>query len=368
VINVFVKGPIMVDRSRQRRQIRGFTLIELLVVIAIIALLVALLLPAVQQAREAARRSQCTNNLKQIGLALHNYHDQYKLFPPGQVNAVFQGGTTAGSAQYASPQEPTLGQMTFANGSGTPGWHCTSWMLFLLPAIDQATLFNNWNFNYNVLYNGSVPTVLNAGTGPVTIYPAQTDIPVFYCPSRRSNMLTNQYINIFRVNQNWTLGGNDYGGCAGSGQVFFDQQRATFYLSQAQLSNNPNVTNPPAPLHVGVFGVNSNVGIRDITDGSSNVLAAGEVMRLNYFPNAPNNVNNILQSSDGWSWGGPATMFSTRGGVNKGFHYDTPGSSHSGGALFLLADGSVKMINQSVNQIVFANLGNIANGVPVSDY
>lgn len=358
----------MLNVERNRRRLRGFTLIELLVVIAIIAILIALLLPAVQQAREAARRSQCQNNLKQIGLALQNYHDQHKLFPPGQVAAVFQGGTAAGGAQYASPAEATQGSMTFATGAGTPGWHGTSWMLFILPMMDQTSIYNTWNFNYNVLYNGSVPTILNAGTGPVTVIPAQTDIQGFYCPTRRTNAKTNEYVNIFRVNQNWTLGGNDYAGCGGSGQLFFDQQRATFYLTPAQMANNPTANNPPNPLHAGVFGVNSNTNLRDVSDGSSNVIAAGEVMRLNFLPNAPGNVNNILQSNDGWAWGGPATLFSTRFGVNKGVHYDNAGSAHVGLAQFVFADGSVRSISQNINLITFANLGNMANGVPVSDF
>lgn len=356
--------------QRQRRHMTGFTLIELLVVIAIIAILVALLLPAVQQAREAARRSQCQNNLKQIGLALQNYHDQFKVFPPGQISSLYLGGTNVGSAQYASPVEATNGTTTFNPGSGTPGVHGTSWMLFLLPQIDQAGIYNLWNFNYNVLYNGTVPTILNQGTGPVTIYPAQTDIPVFYCPSRRASMLTNQYTNIFRVvPQTWTQGGNDYGGCGGSGQLFFDQQRATYHLSQAQMQNAPLGTSPPTPLHLGVFYVNSNTNIRDVTDGTSNVMAAGEVARLNAFPTAVGNVNNILQSSDGWSWGGPATLFSTRsGGPNKGIHFDNSGSSHPGLAQFVFVDGSVHSISQNVNLTVFMNLGNVANGIPVSDY
>jgi prepilin-type N-terminal cleavage/methylation domain-containing protein len=358
----------MVNVVRRRRG-SGFTLIELLVVIAIIAILVALLLPAVQQAREAARKSQCQNNLKQLGLALQNYHDQYLLFPPGQVASIFLGSNVAGSAQYASPTEAQLATTTYTVGAGAPGVHGQSWMLFILPQIDQATIYNQWNFNFNVMYNGSVPVILNAGTGPVTLYPAQTEIPTFYCPSRRNNALTNQYINIFRVNQNWTGGGNDYGGCAGSGQPFFDQQQhATFFLSQAQLANKPLGNNPPAPLHAGVFGVNSNTNMRDISDGTSNVIAAGEVMRLNTIPSLPNNINGMLQSSDGWAWGGAATMFSNRLGINKGLHYDNPGSSHPGCAQFVFADGSVHLINQNVNLTVFMNLGNIANGIPVSGY
>ncbi|MDB5389356.1 MAG: putative major pilin subunit [Planctomycetaceae bacterium] len=352
----------MLNSVRQQRRVTGFTLIELLVVIAIIAVLVALLLPAVQQAREAARRSQCQNNLKQIGLALQNYHDKYRVFPPGQVSALLLGGTAVGSAQYASPVE------ALAAPAGALGLHGTSWMLFILPEIDQATIYNQWLFSYNVMYNGSVPVVLNAGTGPVTLFPAQTEILTFYCPSRRTNALTNQYINVFRANQNWTGGGNDYAGCAGSGQVFFDSLRATFFLSSAQLSANPGGVNPPAPFHAGIFGVNSNTNMRDVSDGTSNVIAAGEVMRLNNFPGVGNNINNILQSSDGWAWGGPATMFSTRFGVNKGIHYDNSGSSHPGLAQFVFVDGSVHSINQNVNLTTFANLGNMANNVPVSDY
>ena len=355
----------MLNIARKRRQLRGFTLIELLVVIAIIAVLIALLLPAVQQAREAARRSQCHNNLKQLGLALQNYHDLHKMFPPGQICSTFLGGVQAGGAQYASPQEATAG----AVGAGAAALHGTSWMVFILPQIDQKTIYDQWNFNFNVMTNGTVPIILNQGTGPVTLYPAQTEIPVYYCPTRRADMKTKEYVNIFRVSQtNWTGGGNDYGGCAGSGQVFLDSQRATFHLSSQQLAANPLGFNPPTPLHSGVFYVNSNTNLRDITDGSSNVIAAGEMMRLNSFLGAPNNVNSILQSSDGWAWGGPATMFSARFGINKGVHYDNAGSSHPGLAQFVLADGSVRSISQNVNQTVFANLGNIANGIPVSDY
>jgi prepilin-type N-terminal cleavage/methylation domain-containing protein/prepilin-type processing-associated H-X9-DG protein len=352
----------MLNGIPQQRRVRGFTLIELLVVIAIIAVLVALLLPAVQQAREAARRTQCQNNLKQIGLALQTYHDQAKMFPPGQINSILLGGTAAGSAQYASPLEAQTAP------ASSMGLHGTSWMLFILPMIDQATIYNQWNFSFNVNSNGSVPVILNAGTGPVTLYPAQTEIPAFYCPTRRTNALTNQYVNVFRVQQQWTGGGNDYAGCGGSGIIFLDQQRATFYLSSAQLQSNPGGINPPAPMHAGIFGVNSNTNIRDVTDGTSNVIAAGEAPRLNNFPGVGLNVNGILQSNDGWAWGGPSTMFTAYYGVNKGLHYSGAGSSHPGVAQFAFVDGSVHSINQNVNQTVFANLGNMANGIPVSDY
>lgn len=98
----------------------GFTLIELLVVIAIIAVLIALLLPAVQQAREAARRTQCRNNLKQLGLALHNYHDQHNVFPTGSAGSYTTGGTVD---------------------------RRSSWALSLLPFVDQANFYNKFNLN-----------------------------------------------------------------------------------------------------------------------------------------------------------------------------------------------------------------------------
>ena len=107
---------------------RGFTLVELLVVIAIIGLLVGLLLPAVQAVREAARRSQCTNNLKQIGLALQNYHDSQGVFPPGYIDR---------NPNPASTPDNDLG----------PGW---GWAAFLLPYLEQGNLYNQINFSQGV--------------------------------------------------------------------------------------------------------------------------------------------------------------------------------------------------------------------------
>jgi prepilin-type processing-associated H-X9-DG protein len=171
--------------------------------------------------------------------------------------------------------------------------------------------------------------------------------------------------NCFRVDLNWTGGGNDYGGCGGSGVLFNDNDnRATYDLLPGQLANYPTTSLLPAGIHRGVFYVNSNTRISDVADGTSQVIMVGEVMRMNGL--FQQNVNPLLISSDGWAWGGAATMFSCRFGVNKGVHYDNPGSNHPGGvAQFLFCDGSVHPLNQQLNLTVFQNLGNVANGMAV---
>src|SRR5690348_4004442 len=143
---------------RRARARRAFTLIELLVVIAIIAVLIALLLPAVQQAREAARRAQCKNSLKQLGLALHNYHDVYNVFPFGQ------GGTN--------------------NGSGSSNQNVLSGVVMLLPYLDQTPLWNQISSGGTF----ATGTYLPMGPNPQNwdVYPPWTiQIPVLRCPSDR---------------------------------------------------------------------------------------------------------------------------------------------------------------------------------------
>ena len=147
----------MNNNSRSRRR-RGFTLIELLVVIAIIAVLISLLLPAVQQAREAARRTQCRSNLKQIGLALHNYHDQYQVFPPGNG---------------LSSQSPDAGysvDLTTTNRAAAYGW-----ATYILPQLDQANLYNQLGVS-----NLELCLLMQQATlRPLT----QTVLRVYRCPT-----------------------------------------------------------------------------------------------------------------------------------------------------------------------------------------
>ncbi len=138
----------------------GFTLIELLVVIAIIAILIALLLPAVQQAREAARRTQCKNNLKQLGLALHNYHDVMKQFPPGFVDQLSSAATASGAAVAATTQDGNWG-----------------WGSYTLPYIDQAPLYNLLNVGNRTLLQAANDTTNGGRRG------LQTPLEAFRCPS-----------------------------------------------------------------------------------------------------------------------------------------------------------------------------------------
>lgn len=363
-----------------RHRIRGFTLIELLVVIAVIATLVALLLPAVQRAREAARRSQCQNNLKQIALALHNYHDAHKVLPPGQINNTFLADTIG---RYANPNEARTFQ---PRGQNIQGWHGTSWMLHILPMLDQAAVYNSWNFSDNVRTNGDIGTQLPPPDLAIT-FPPKIDIKVFYCPTRRGEMKANStYSFCDRIDvQNpgtliWAQGGNDYAGCSGSGITFRDNvnnvfDRQTYWLTPAQLAatvtsvttvNGQLFSTSPYtqyPNNVGIFGVNSATALRDISDGTTNVIMVSE--RRIFTQLAPTNQQN-LRSNDGWAWGGPATMFSARQSPHTGLYFDEADSPHEQMVQVALADGSVRPISVNIDLRTWQNLGNMAQGSPIT--
>ena len=197
---------------------RGFTLIELLVVIAMIAILVGLLLPAVQAVREAARRAQCSNNLKQIGLAMHNYHGSRNTFPPGYVTAV---SATAPGAELG------------------PGW---GWGALILAELEQKPIYDGVNFNLQLTDPGS-QTVRT------------TNISVYLCPS-------NAFTGPITLKN-------------ASGTVLVSDLSASQYVAsvgQFEPDDSPATNN-------GVYYRNSRISLCDITDGSSLTLMAGERSR-----------------------------------------------------------------------------------------
>jgi len=328
------------------RRAKAFTLVELLVVITIIGILISLLLPAVQAAREAARRIQCANQLKQIGLALHNYVQANKVFPPGAIS-----GTTDSDGVFTDTSD------CWTNAAAGNGAHGTSLLLRILPQMELDNAFAQWNFGTSV--TGNTKT-------------AMLDIKSFYCPSRRTAFRTGidnrtTPTNMTLTGTSWTGGGTDYGGCAGrlawpvgtNHEMPYDDGTTTSYVDRW-----------------GIFGqLNKSASFSSIRDGTSNTLMIGELQRITIITSSTANSNTKpyagpYLSHEGWAVGGDATLFTTaeayaiRGSMlplNNGY-FASPGGEHGGMANFGLADGSVRTINNSINANVFGLLGSMADG------
>jgi len=317
----------------QKHRLRGFTLIELLVVIAIIAILISLLLPAVQQAREAARRTQCKNNLKQLGLAMHNYESTYTMFPPSRINL----------------SGPTFQQ---------------TWNVMILPYIEQANMYAQYNFNLNWF---------NIANDPMTT----TQLPAFVCPSTpgsRPLPTSALYSALTSASRTDTpiWGYTDYGS--------INAVRNAFIVASGGASINTR--DAMGGLGRGPGGTR----IRDITDGTSNtILIAEDAGRpAQYIGSRKGNnprVGNIAFGTpfvaDGWGWADINGGFSVDGANTAGVQNSTSGSGtptivgtcsmnctndselysfHTGGVQALLADGSVRFLSENMSGLTLAGL------------
>ncbi len=298
----------------QRSQKHGFTLIELLVVIAIIAILIALLLPAVQQAREAARRSACKNNMKQIGLALHNYHDVHRTFPPSYVYS--------DDNNNGSDADPDGGGTAANADSGVR----LGWQTYLLPFMDQAPLYKA----IGVETGGYATDWNQAALANPTTTSFITVLPAYICPS------------------------DAHGGVNTKVKV-----AATVSVGKSNYGANRLV----------MFG-NSKVKIRDFTDGTSNTFLSGE-------RDATNLTGGIWAghwefSTTNWNAQPIEAFVSSVYLINDAststIRNNTFGSLHVGGAHFVFADGRVRFLSENIDSGTYVDLSIHNDGNPLGEY
>lgn len=326
-----------------RRRQRAFTLIELLVVIAIIAVLIALLLPAVQQAREAARRTQCKNNLKQLGLALHNYHDTFLRFPAAMWFSNFPTGNLIGYQQ--------------SNGATQ---HGPSWLVTMLPYFDQAPLYNQVNFSRSM-------------GDPANAAVVSQNLPAVQCPSDPYSNAGNKFQDTGNMGPNlWGRGNYAANGYGASG---------TGNWGTIQIRDR------------GPLGINGWGGINAVTDGTSNTVASWEVRAgvtsgdvrgtwaagRGTFTLQCNNTGGGLQTgdcngiNDGKDGGDDVLACNSQSNQKMGCWNGGDGqvgakSLHVGGVHALLCDGTVRFINQNLDGVTHQRIIAQGDGNPTGDF
>jgi prepilin-type N-terminal cleavage/methylation domain-containing protein/prepilin-type processing-associated H-X9-DG protein len=340
---------------------RAFTLIELLVVIAIIAILIALLLPAVQSAREAARRTQCVNNLKQIGLAIHNYEGSIRSYPLGTIAAPW-------------PSDPNLSQGNYRWGA----------LACLTPFLEQSGIFNSLNFSFP-LYGESVP-VLSSQVYPANTSVVNTMVGMFLCPSDNMQRLTTADGFLGGVGRQFAP--TNYQFCAGSGSSGGDVTIADGVFREDLVTRNQDVidglsnTAFASESILGIGGVRTivvgtvipdpNVMFASVTwEGSAiaSVTASSCLSPVSYSP------NRLFTWADGSLSQGLYNHYYPPNspyldcivgisGVNDG--WKAARSRHPGGANVLFGDGSVHFVKNSISVIVWMGLGTRAGGEVVS--
>ncbi|HEY4310968.1 MAG TPA: DUF1559 domain-containing protein [Pirellulales bacterium] len=338
----------MIHRINKKLTPSGFTLVELLVVIAIIGLLVGLLLPAVQAARETARRTQCTNNLKQIGLALQNYHDSQRFFPPG----------------YIDRNTPPVNTPDLDLG---PGW---GWAAFLLPYLEQGNTSSQIDFSQGV------------GLGP-NVAVSQMSLPFYQCP-------TDPLQDPFAIYDNTmtapiaTVAHGNYVGCNGWEECFWNSGGA----GTGSGSGADGLIGGAGPQGNGLFFRNSRYTIANVTDGLSGTIIVGERssdhspstwtgavtgglcpawmagQTPNSAPPGPaydnTDYNEALVLAHGNATHVPSADFPI-------FDPDVFYSMHAGkGANFLFGDGSVRFLTSGIDPMTYQYLCTIAGGEPTT--
>ena len=327
-------------KSSSRLPDRGFTLIELLVVIAIIAVLIALLLPAVQAAREAARRSQCVNNMKQLGLAMHNYHDSLGTFPIGAmgVRSLASGGKYPDGTAVANARR--------------------TWVPMLLPYIEQGVMANAYNFS--IIFNSAINTTAELAL-----------INVMSCPSDP---------NLGSIEQSPAR--RQYNYCVNWGNTTWYQNMTTTY--NPTIGIYPPGTTQSVPFLGAPFTMDRSFGIQSITDGTSNTLLMAEV-RIGA------DIVGGTQDHRGDVWNDdyqcamftafipPNSPFSDYLSADCNYPYQTnppcvakapyfsaARSYHSGGVNALMADGHVQFFKNSIAYTTWRMLSSSQGGEVLS--
>lgn len=340
---------------------KAFTLIELLVVIAIIAVLIALLLPAVQQAREAARRAHCKNNLKQLGIALHNYHSSLDTFPPNLI----PGGTN------------------YAYSKG--GW---SVLAYLTPYLEQTAVYNTMNLNAPT-YSGSMIA------DPNNIKAIGTVIPLFLCPSDKGTPVSSGYgvTNMgptnYCANQGTginTLNGNPSNGSPyNANGVFFADSRIRFAditdgssntacMSESTLGGGPeNVPASPGPLPADPRLLYNYVGFSASANSLTDAMCATPVSwNINLHRGFGWYAGEIRCASYNHYYGpNPATWDCVANAPALGYTaigWKAARSLHVGGVHLLMCDGSTRFVSDSIDLTIWRALATRAGGEIISEF
>jgi len=331
---------------------RAFTLVELLVVIAIIGILVALLLPAIQAAREAARRSQCQNNVKQLGIALHNYHDSHKIFPPAGLDYGF-------SSDMAGSSEPA--NKLVKNLSG---------LALLLPYLEQQSLYSQLDFTQCFSHVGPSPQTQGnifpsarpfAGDA-VTSGNARVlaeRVPPFICPSDRMDRINNPNSGVYGIKNGSGISGTktNYDFSVWTGDLNRFNDWGTLTITSKRL-----------------FGENSDSGIAAALDGTSNTVAFCETTHWVANGEAPawgfrgwvmigidiGQGINVIDIPSTWGWVSDKT--SIPGRLRS---WAQCGSLHPAGANVCMADASVRFVSDATDRAVLSAIATMAGTEPV---